>query len=89
MAMLYLARALGCVVGLSFKQLNKKYARRKKVETNDYKESHLFLACIVCIQPCLRLLSNALLPIGILPWYKSSSHYLTLAVLTWLALKIN
>lgn len=40
----------------------------------------LFLACIVCIQPCLRLLSNALLPIGILPWYKSSSNYLTLAV---------
>lgn len=50
--MLYLARALGCVVGLSFKQLNKKYARRKKVETNDYKESY-FIPGLYCMHSTL------------------------------------
>ena len=86
--MLYLARALGCVVGLPFKQLNKKFALRKKVKLMLIKKVILLLACIVCIQPCLLLLSNALQPVAILPWYKSSSH-LTLAVLAWLELKIN
>lgn len=73
--MLYLARALGCVVGLPFKQLNKKYALRKKLKLMIMKEVILFLACIVCIQPCL--LSNATNS-TILPRYKSSSHYINL-----------
>lgn len=86
--MLYLAHALGCVVGLPLKQLNKKYALRKKLKLMRIKkEVILFLACIVCIQPCL--LRNALQPVAILSWYKSSSHFLTLAVLAWLELKIN
>lgn len=77
--MLYLARATGCVVGLPFKQLNKKYMPRKnQLKLMIMKEVTLFLACIVCIQLCLLLLSNALRQVGILPWYKSFSHYLNL-----------
>lgn len=77
--MLYLARATGCVVGLPFEQLNKKYMPRKnQLKLMIMKEVTLFLACIVCIQLCLLLLSNALRQVGILPWYKSFSHYLNL-----------